>query len=93
MTFLTARNALRTNTTASLAELTGGEFIRFSNPKQQRDRLISVSREALNRCVLSFRPTSPTPGPHALHPGIRDRPQLLLTSRAQYWIDDDLRRE
>lgn len=89
MTFLTARNALRTNTAASLAQLTGGEFTRFRNAKELRDRLIFVSRDVLNPYVLSFRPTSPTPGPHALHLAITDRPQLVLTSRTEYWIDDD----
>lgn len=89
MTFLTARNALRTNTAASLAQLTGGEFIRFSNARDLRGRLISVSRDVLNHYVLSFRPASPTPGPHALHLEIKDHPQLVLTSRTEYWIDDD----
>jgi VWFA-related protein len=93
MTFLTARNALRTNTADSLAQLTGGEFIRFSNAKELRTRLISVSRDVLNHYVLSFRPTSSTPGPHALHLGITDRPDLVLTSRTQYWIDDDASRQ
>jgi|SRR5579863_959144 len=93
MTFLTARNALRTNTADSLAQLTGGEFIRFGNAKDLRTRLIAVSRDVLNHYVLSFRPTSPTPGPHALRLEIRDRPDLMLTSRTQYWIDDDATRQ
>ena len=90
MTFLTARNALRTNTAASLAQLTGGEFTRFSNARELRGRLISLSRDVLNRYVLSFRPASPTPGPHALRLSLTTRPQLVLTSRTVYWIDDDL---
>jgi VWFA-related protein len=89
MAFLTARNGLRTNTSASLAQLTGGEFFRFSNAKDLRQGLVSVSHDTLNYYVLSFRPTSLTPGPHALHLEITDRPQLTLKSRTEYWIDDD----
>jgi len=89
MAFLTARNALRTNTAASLAQLTGGEFFRFSNAKELRTALISVTHDVLNYYVLSFRPSSLTPGLHALHVEIRDRPGLELRSRTEYWIDDD----
>ncbi len=89
MAFLTARNGLRTNTAASLAELTGGEFFRFSNAKELKTGLISVSHDVLNYYVLSFRPSAPTPGLHALHVEVRDRAQLELRSRSEYWIDDD----
>jgi VWFA-related protein len=89
MAFLTARNGLRTNTAASLAQLTGGEFFRFGNAKELRAGLISVSHDVLNYYVLSFRPSAPTPGLHALRVGVRDRAGLELRSRSEYWIDDD----
>ncbi len=91
MAYLTARNGLRTNTAASLAELTGGEFFRFSNAKDLRQGLIAVSHDVLQYYVLSFRPTPPTPGPHSLHVEIRNRQQLTLQSRIGYWIDDSVR--
>jgi hypothetical protein len=89
MAFLTARNALRTNAAASLAQLTGGEFFRFSNAKDLRTGLIAVSHDTLNYYVLSFRPTSLTAGLHALHVEIRDQRPLTLKYRTEYWIDDD----
>jgi VWFA-related protein len=88
MAFLTARNALRTNTAASLADLTGGEFFRFGNAKDLRERLIAVSHDLLNYYVLGFRPAPSTPGPHALHLEIKGRPELTLKFRTEYWIDD-----
>ena len=88
MLFLTARNALRTSTAVSLAQLTGGEYFHFGNAKELREDLISASHDVLNYYVLSFHPTSPTPGLHALHLEIRDRPQLELRSRPEYWVDD-----
>jgi len=87
MAWLTARNALRTNTTASLAQLTGGEFFRFSDAKDLRNGLISVSYY-----VLSFRPSAPTPGLHVLRVELRNRPPLEMRSRTQYWVDDDAAR-
>ena len=89
MAYLTARNGLRTNTAASLAQLTGGEFFRYSKASDLRQGLIAVSHDALQYYVLSFRPTPPTPGPHALHLEIKNHPQLTLKSRSEYWIDDD----
>ena len=92
MTFLTARNALRTNTAESIAQLTGGEFFHFHDAKDLKAGLIAVSNDVPNYYVLSFRPTSPTPGLHALHVETKGRPQLVLNSRREYWIDDDTAR-
>jgi VWFA-related protein len=91
MAYLTARNGLRTNTAASLAQLTGGEFFHSSNTNDLRQGLIAVSHDVLQYYILSFRPTPPTPGPHALHLEIRNHPQLTLKSRTEYWIDEDTR--
>ena len=89
MAYLTARNGLRTNTAASLAQLTGGEFFHSSNEKDIRQGLIALSHDMLQYYILSFRPTPPTPGPHALHLELNDHPRLTLKFRTEYWIDDD----
>ena len=89
MAFVSARNALRTNTAESIAQLTGGEFFHFHNIKDLKAGLISVSNDVPNYYVLSFRPTSLTPGLHALHLETKDRPQLVLKSRSEYWIEND----
>jgi VWFA-related protein len=89
MTFLTARNALRNKTAESIAELAGGEFFRFHDAKDLKASLIAVSNDVPNYYVLSFRPTSLTPGLHALHVETKDRPHLVLKARREYWIDDD----
>jgi VWFA-related protein len=92
MTFLAARNALRTNTAESIAKLTGGEFFHFHDAKDLKTGLITVSNDVPNYYVLSFRPKSLTPGLHALRLEIKDRPQLVLKSRSEYWIDSDTAR-
>jgi von Willebrand factor type A domain len=87
MTLLTARNALRTNTAESIAELTGGEFRRFHDAKDLKTSLFAVSNDVPNYYVLSFQPARPTPGLHALHVASKKRSQILVKSRSQYWVD------
>ncbi len=89
MTFISARNALRTNTAESVAQLAGGEFHHFHDAKSLKTGLIALSNDLPNYYVVSFRPTSPTPGLHALQVETKGRSQLVLTSRREYWIDDD----
>jgi hypothetical protein len=89
MALVSSRNALRTNTAASIAQLTGGEFFHFHNEKDLKAGLVAISSDVPNYYVLSFHPTSLTPGLHALHLEIKDRPQLELKSRSEYWIDND----
>lgn len=89
MAFLTARDSLSTNTTESIARLTGGEFAHFHNSKTLQRGLIGLSNDVHNYYVLSFQPQTPTPGMHVLHVGLPDYPQLRLESRSEYWIDDE----
>jgi VWFA-related protein len=89
MAFITSRNALRTNTAESVAQLAGGEFHHFHDAKSLKAGLIALSNDVPNYYVVSFRPTSPTPGLHALHVEAKRRQQLVLISRREYWIDND----
>ena len=88
MTFLTARNALKNKTAESIAQLAGGEFFHFHDAKDLRAGLITISNDLPNYYVLSFRPSALTPGLHALHVETKDRPQLVVKARREYWIDD-----
>jgi VWFA-related protein len=92
MTFLAARNSLRNKTAESIAQLTGGEFFQFHNAKDLKASLITISNDLPNYYVLSFRPSSLTPGLHALHVEAKDRPQLVVKARREYWLDDDATR-
>jgi hypothetical protein len=88
MSFLAARTALRTKTAESVAQLAGGEFFHFHDAKELKAALIALSNDLPNYYVLSFRPTAPTPGPHALHVETQARQPLVLNSRSEYWIED-----
>jgi VWFA-related protein len=86
--FLTARNAMRTNTAESIAALTGGEFHHFHDAKDLKAGLFALSNDVPNYYVLSFRPDVPTPGFHALHVVAKKRSQFQVKSRSQYWVDE-----
>jgi VWFA-related protein len=92
MSFLAARNALRTNTAEEVAKLTGGEFFHFHDAKDLKRGLIAASNDVPNYYVLSFRPTPLTAGIHALHVEIRNRPDVVLRYRTEYWVDSDTAR-
>ena len=89
MSFLAARTGLRTKTAESIAQLAGGEFFHFGNAKELKADLIVLSNHLPNYYVLSFRPTAPTPGLHALHVDTQSNQPLVINSRREYWIEDD----
>lgn len=89
MTFLTARNALRTNTAATVARLNGGEFIHFNDADDLKAGLIGISNDVPNYYILSFRPRPLTPGLHALRVEMKDRRPAVLQYRSEYWVDGD----
>ena len=88
MAFVAARNSLRTNTAESIAQLTGGEFVHFNNPKELQKGLVAVINDMPNFYSLSFHPQPPTPGLHDLHVELKDHPPFELKARSAYWIDD-----
>src|SRR5215469_14764628 len=86
--FLAARDGFKHNVPESVANLTGGEYFSFHNAATLKDRLIMISNDVPNYYVLSFRPKSPDPGLHALEVHVKDRPQLKVSSRKAYWMND-----
>jgi VWFA-related protein len=89
MAFIAARGSLKVKTAETVANLAGGRFFPFKNEKDLKTALIALSNDVPNYYVLSFRPTAPTPGIHALHVGTARRGPFNIDARREYWIDDD----
>ena len=70
-------------------KLAGGEFFHFRNAKDLKANLIVLSNDLPNYYVLSFRPTEPTPGLHALHVEAQSQQPLVVNFQSEYWIEDD----
>jgi VWFA-related protein len=86
---LAAVNGFRSNTPETVAHLTGGEYFKFSNTKSLEKDLNTIANHIPNRYVLSFHPQAPQPGIHALQLTLKDYPDLKVTARSSYWIDED----
>jgi len=85
---LAAVGGLRRNTPETVAHLTGGEYFKFTNTKSLENDLNTIANHIPNRYVLSFHPQEPQPGIHALQLTLKDYPDLKVTARSSYWIDD-----
>jgi len=85
--YLAARDGFKRNLPESVAKLTGGEYFGFGNAAKLKASLIRISNDVPNYYILSFRPKSPHPGLHALE-RLKDRPQLKVSSRKAYWVDE-----
>jgi len=86
---IAARNALRKNISESVAHLTGGESFKFKNVKTLDHDLFTIANHIPNRYVLSFVPTSPTPGFHSIVLKLRDESHLSVEARNGYWVNTD----
>jgi VWFA-related protein len=89
MAFIAARGSLKDKTAETVADLAGGRYFPFKNEKDLKAALINLSNDVPNYYVLSFRPTTPTPGIHALQVGTTHRGPFNMNARREYWIDDD----
>ncbi len=86
---IAARNALRRNISESVARLTGGESFKFKNVKTLDRDLFTIANHIPNRYVLTFQPTSPTPGFHYISLKLRDGSHLSVEARNGYWVNAD----
>jgi len=88
MAWIAAAGGLRKNTAESIAGLTGGEFFHFHDAKDLQAGLVRLANDVPNAYVLSFRPSSPTVGLHALRVELKGRPGLVMRARTEYWVDE-----
>lgn len=89
MAFLAAKDGIRSNVPKSVAELTGGEYFAFHDAKTLAAHLIPISNDVPNYYVLSFRPQSPHPGPHALELRLKDKSDYDVKARKGYWVNNE----
>jgi VWFA-related protein len=85
---IATRNALRRNISESVAHLTGGEYFKFKNTKTLDHDLFTIANHIPNRYVLSFQPTSPTPGFHSIVLKLKDSTaHMSVDARNGYWVN------
>jgi hypothetical protein len=72
-----------------VAQLTGGEYFKFTDARSLKRGLLVISHHLPNRYVLSFQPPAPHPGFHSISLRLRDYPDLVVDARNGYWADQD----
>lgn len=83
---LLAVNALRENTAAELASLSGGERMSFVSQKGLEQALQRVANHVHNYYLLSFQPPSTTKiGLHTLRVTVAGYPDANVQTRKSYW--------
>ncbi len=87
MAFLTARDGFKRNVPKSVAQLTRGEYFAFKDRPTLARHLLTIANDVPNYYVLSFRPQSPHPGPHALEVKVKHKPEYEVRARKGYWVD------
>lgn len=79
-------NALRENTAARLAALSGGEYRGFVTQRGLDEALQRVANHVHNYYLLSFQPTAAEKlGQHTIRVGVSGRPDAVIQTRTSYW--------
>lgn len=79
-------NALRRNSAAEIAALSGGEHLKFNTQRSFEEDLQRISTELHNYYLLSYTPPSELAwGFHTLRVRIADRPDAVIQTRKTYW--------
>ena len=82
-------SGLRRNVPETIADLTGGEYYTFKNPKTISRDLEAIANHVPNRYILSFQPKSPHPGLHALSVHLKNYNNVEILARTSYWADSE----
>lgn len=79
--------SMRKNMSAEIAALSGGETSSFDNAVELDDDLGVLNNHIRNHYILSFYPTSQTPGLHTITVRLAHHPELLVSARRNYWLE------
>jgi VWFA-related protein len=88
---IAAADGLKHNAAESVAQLTGGESFSFKDARGLERDVQAISHHLPNRYLLSFYPTAPHAGFHAIGLRMKDYPDLVVTGRNGYWADEQTR--
>jgi hypothetical protein len=80
-------SAIRDNTAAEVAALSGGSHLRLEDPDGLQSALSILGGDFANSYLLSFRPVSPVPGFHSIQVDMSMKLHgLAVVARGSYWL-------
>lgn len=75
-------------TAAEVAAQSGGENMRFNGENDLEQKMATVRDDIRSGFILSFRPSSPSPGLHAIRVQLLDQTAgFKILARKSYWLD------
>jgi len=81
-----ALQAMRKDTAAEVANLSGGESLPFGDQRDLDEQLAMIANHLPNRYTLTFRPTSGEPGFHAIKVQLANQAiAATVKARTSYW--------
>jgi VWFA-related protein len=86
---IASMDGLQRNVPESVAQLTGGEYFKFSNARSLQSEILAVSHHLPNRYLLSYHPQAPHAGYHAISLKLKQYPELVVEARTGYWADEE----
>jgi VWFA-related protein len=81
-----ARTGDQADIPQTIANLTGGEYVLFSDSRGLDDALGLLANHAHNRYQLSYRVASSQPGLHRISVGLREPLGVYVAARTSYWL-------
>jgi VWFA-related protein len=81
--------AFKKNVTKEVAQMSGGEYTTFTGDKRFQQRVVDAAKHARNRYLLTFSPSSPTPGLHTLKVRLAQNYGAHIVARANYWVAEE----
>lgn len=80
-----AVNAIRHNTANAVANISGGEYLRFNSQRALEARITALTNHMHSQYLLSFQPRNPTPGYHTIQVRLRQPAHGAVRARTGYW--------
>jgi VWFA-related protein len=81
-----AVQAFKKNVAKEVARMSGGEYTTFTGDKRFELRVVDAARDTRNRYLLTFSPSNPTPGLHAIRVRLAQDYGARIVARSNYWL-------
>jgi VWFA-related protein len=87
--FVMAFKAFKKNVAKEIARESGGEYTTFTGDKGFEQRVVNAAKHVRNRYLITFSPSNPTPGLHAIRVRTTKDYGARIVARANYWFEQE----
>jgi VWFA-related protein len=84
-----AVKAFKKNVAKEVAQESGGEYMTFTRDKAFEQHVVDAAKHVRNRYLITFSPSSPTPGLHTIHVRTAQDYGARIVARANYWLQPE----